>query len=240
MSFQTMTWAVDQDLPTNQKMVLIMLANRTNHDTGRCDPSHKRLAKDCGMSLSTLKRCLSALEEEGYIGIVTRRSGDVNLPNQYQLNMTRVGSERTDPSSQGTDHGSHGPEGVGSERATNHEVNNHEVNHEEKPKGHEAEIPEWVPAEQWADFVEHRKQLKAKLTDRAVKMAIKELAKLRDAGHEPAAVLEQSIVNGWKGVFPIKGGNVHPFPGRPRPQHSNLDQANNHGLTPRADGTYSL
>ncbi|WP_110647581.1 hypothetical protein [Salinicola peritrichatus] len=35
-------------------------------------------------------------------------------------------------------------------------------------------------------------------------------------------------------------GNVHPFPGRPRPQHSNLDQATSHGLTPRADGTYSL
>lgn len=62
MSFQAMTWACEQDLRTAEKMVLLMLANRCNHDTGRCDPSHRNLAKDCGMSKSTLKRSIDRLE----------------------------------------------------------------------------------------------------------------------------------------------------------------------------------
>ena len=87
MSFQAMTWAVEQNLPTNQKMVLLMLANRTNHDTGRCDPSHNRLAADCGMGVTTLKRALAALEQAGLLSVIHRKEGDVNLPNQYQINM---------------------------------------------------------------------------------------------------------------------------------------------------------
>lgn len=121
MSFQAMTWAVDVELPTNQKMVLLMLANRTNHDTGQCNPSHKRLAQDCGMSISTLKRCIKQLVDAGLVEVLTKKMGDVNLPNQYKLKMQGVGSQRTYPSS-------HRTEGVGSQWPTNHEVNNQEEN----------------------------------------------------------------------------------------------------------------
>ena len=88
MSFQAMTWAVKQKLPTNQKMVLLMLADRTNRDTGRCTPSHKNLAEDCGMSQATLKRCLAALADAGYISIQARTAEGVNLSNQYILHMS--------------------------------------------------------------------------------------------------------------------------------------------------------
>jgi uncharacterized phage protein (TIGR02220 family) len=121
-----MSWAVDMKLPTNQKMVLLMLANRTNHDTGRCDPSHKRLAEDCGMSISTLKRCIRQLEESGLLEIITRKNGDVNLPNQYILKLGVVGSERTYPDEREPTVSSHRPEGVGSERPTKQEVYNQE------------------------------------------------------------------------------------------------------------------
>lgn len=83
-----MTWAVKQRLPSNQKLVLLMLADRTNRDTGRCTPSHRNLAEDCGMSMSTLKRCLAALQQAGLIEITNRSDGDVSLANQYQLNIT--------------------------------------------------------------------------------------------------------------------------------------------------------
>lgn len=97
MSFQAMTWAVEHKLPISLKMVLIMLANRTNHDTGRCDPSHKRLAVDCGMSVSTVKRSLEKLEELGLVTTEERKEGLVNLPNQYLLHLDRVGSHRPHP-----------------------------------------------------------------------------------------------------------------------------------------------
>lgn len=151
MSFQAMTWAVEQVLPSNQKIVLLMLANRTNHDTGRCDPSHKRLAFECGMGVSTLKRMITELEKGGYLTVEAKKVGDVNLPNQYVLHLGkkgvgpnradpnsangvtedepdgdefqdgRVGSNRTDPPSDQADPSPNRAEGVGPDRATNQE-----------------------------------------------------------------------------------------------------------------------
>lgn len=56
-----MTWAVNQKLPSTQKLVLLMLANRINSDTGKCIPSIKRLADDCGLSESCVQRTLKNL-----------------------------------------------------------------------------------------------------------------------------------------------------------------------------------
>ena len=125
MSFQAMTWATEQSLPCNQKMVLLMLANRTNQDTGRCDPSHKRLAEDCGLGPTAVKSAISKLADAGYITIHRRKSGDVNLPNQYTLHIGGSGSR----GDRGV--GREATEGVGREATTNQEVNNQEV----KPMG---------------------------------------------------------------------------------------------------------
>ena len=58
-------------------------------------------------------------------------------------------------------------------------------------------------------FVEMRKKAKAPLTERAIKLALKELDKLAGTDEKKIAVVNQSVVNGWKGVYPLKkgGGN---------------------------------
>lgn len=145
MSFQAMAWAVDQKLPMKEKFVLLMLANRTNHDTGRCDPSHKRLADDCGMSVASVKRAIRELVEDGYLSVEGRTKNGEKQPNQYRLHLERVGSHRPHPpksdggvGSQGAevgshrpDLGSHRPEGVGSQGAIKQESSNQEENKEE-------------------------------------------------------------------------------------------------------------
>ena len=85
MSFQAMTWACEQNLPCSQKMVLLMLANRTNSDTGRCDPSHEKLAFDCGLSHQTVKDQIKKLQEMGLLKIIRRKRDTVDLTNQYVL-----------------------------------------------------------------------------------------------------------------------------------------------------------
>jgi biotin operon repressor len=85
MSFEAMAWAVKQKLPVKQKIVLLMLADRINKDTGRCDPSIPRLAEDCGMSESSVKEALRALKEDGLVVAHERKMGVVNLPNQYEI-----------------------------------------------------------------------------------------------------------------------------------------------------------
>jgi len=65
--------------------------------------------------------------------------------------------------------------------------------------------PEWVPVEAWRDYVEMRVRVRKPMTARAKELAVIELGKLRDQGHEPKAVLEQSVARSWAGLFPIGG-----------------------------------
>lgn len=57
----------------------------------------------------------------------------------------------------------------------------------------------------FSDYVDMRKQIKAPMTDRAVEMAIKKLTALSGGDSDVAVkILEQSIMNSWKGLFPLK------------------------------------
>lgn len=62
--------------------------------------------------------------------------------------------------------------------------------------------PAWLPAVDWKDFCQMRG---AKFTARAKQLVIGKLEKLKQEGHDPAAVLQQSLERGWSGVFPLKG-----------------------------------
>lgn len=68
------------------------------------------------------------------------------------------------------------------------------------------EIPEWLDAKTWRDFMEMRRKINAAPTLAAKHLLIAKLEHLRAAGNDPKAVLEQSIERGWKGVFelPVK------------------------------------
>jgi phage replication O-like protein O len=71
-------------------------------------------------------------------------------------------------------------------------------------------VPKWLKKEVWDAFIEMRKKMKAPATDLAIKLIIGKLEKLKEAGDEPNEVLEQSIMNNWKGIFALKnksGGN---------------------------------
>ena len=54
-------------------------------------------------------------------------------------------------------------------------------------------------------FVEHRKKLKAPMTGHALELAIKKAKKYaNDDLDTTIAIMEQSIENGWKGIFELK------------------------------------
>ena len=54
-------------------------------------------------------------------------------------------------------------------------------------------------------FVEHRKALKAPMTGNALKLAIRKAKKYaNDDMDKTIAIMEQSIENGWKGIFELK------------------------------------
>lgn len=69
--------------------------------------------------------------------------------------------------------------------------------------------PGWVPADAWAAFVDMRRKIRAPLTNHAAKLAVDELDALRGNGADPAAVLNQSVMNSWRGLFAVKSKVVH-------------------------------
>jgi hypothetical protein len=62
-------------------------------------------------------------------------------------------------------------------------------------------LPDWIPQQDWDDWIKSRKK---KPTVRAKELAVERLAKLKAAGHEPATVLQQSILGSWTGLFAVK------------------------------------
>ena len=55
------------------------------------------------------------------------------------------------------------------------------------------------------DYIDMRKKIKAPMTDRAIELAITKLNKLSAGDNDKAIkILEQSIMNSWKGLFELK------------------------------------
>lgn len=73
---------------------------------------------------------------------------------------------------------------------------------EDKSKKVEGETPNPFAGEAWDGWIESRKK---KPTARAIDLAIKTLTELQAKGQNPEAVLNQSTLNGWTGLFPLKG-----------------------------------
>lgn len=66
-------------------------------------------------------------------------------------------------------------------------------------------LPDWIPSDAWAGYVEMRIGIKKPLkTDRAITLAINTLDRLRAEGNDPGAVLDQSTLNSWQGLFAVR------------------------------------
>lgn len=66
------------------------------------------------------------------------------------------------------------------------------------------EVPAFINQELFHQYVEMREKIKKPMTGEAIKMAYRKLGKLKEQGHDPKAVLEQSIFRSWAGLFPVE------------------------------------
>jgi len=173
-----MTWAIEQPCTSaGQKLVLLMLANHSNGHTGQCNPSHKLLAQECAMGVSTLKGHLLDLQSAGYLTIIHKTMEGVSLPNQYKLNG--VGQNLAEGRSEAD-------RGVGQKLATKQEVQpvRETIN----------TVPDFVNAEVWRDFIKLRNAKKSPITQTALRGIEREAKK---AGIDLQQALEVCCERGW-------------------------------------------
>lgn len=70
------------------------------------------------------------------------------------------------------------------------------------------DYPTWLDKDVWKEFVSMRKTIRKPLTPYGEKLAIKRLGGLREAGEDPTAVVEQSIMMCYQGLFPVIKDNI--------------------------------
>jgi len=70
----------------------------------------------------------------------------------------------------------------------------------------------WIDPASWQAFCEMRKKLRAPLTPYAEKLIMRELVKLKASGNDPQACLDQSIMLGWRDVFPVRDKGLSKAP----------------------------
>ena len=55
------------------------------------------------------------------------------------------------------------------------------------------------------DYIQMRTAIRKKITNRGLELAFKELDKLARTNAETVAIVNQSVMNSWQGLFPLKG-----------------------------------
>ena len=208
-----MSWAVRQKLPCTQKIVLLMLAERHNKDSGQCNPSHDRLADDCGLTRRSVMEQIAKLEGAGYLRIRHRSSNNVKLPNQYVL-VFSFGVQEEIKEFEEVVNDVHHPvvnkvQGVvnhvplvvndvhqGSEPGSHKPVIEPVIEPKEKKKSAVAPTIPDVPDEVLADFLKIRKAKNAPLTNTAIAGIRREAGK---AGITMTEALTVCCEAGWQG-----------------------------------------
>ena len=88
MAIECMVWALEQDgLKTNEKFVLLGIANHSRPDGKNAFPSLETIARYTALSVSTVQRAINALCEKG---LMTKDPGGGRKSNTYTLMMHRA------------------------------------------------------------------------------------------------------------------------------------------------------
>jgi len=74
----------------------------------------------------------------------------------------------------------------------------------EKPR-QVIDIPDYIDGDKWLAFMEVRQNLKAPNTERAIKGLLNKLDKFYSEGLDVNEIIDESTINGWKGLFAPKG-----------------------------------
>jgi hypothetical protein len=200
------------------RAILFALAARIS-DKENCYPSQTFLAAYLGVERRSIIRSINKLKQSKLLNVVRQK----NKSNVYFLNLPVDKIGRCDTQSHTTaldvtlghmvcDTQSHQePKNtfdvtLGHTNIKNNIYNKRKekINKKEKKSIEEINLPDWLDKELWNRFVEFRKEIKKPLTHFACLLNIKRLENFKNIGHSPKDVIEQSIANGWQGLFGLR------------------------------------
>lgn len=210
------------DMSSNCKLVLLMLSLYMNHVTTSAWPSNTTLASDTGLSKRAVQRALQEARDKGFLvkeERFTEKKGQTSNLYTATTPVTLIDTETHSLAlNDTTPHDCESPPLCQSvtppvtQSHPNKTVNKLLNELEEKPqkslpnRTFEVDLQPLGVNGVWNDYIQHRNQIRKPLTDNAAKLVVRKLQKFAEEGMDPTEVLEQSIENGWSGVFALKNG----------------------------------
>lgn len=198
MSVRVMSLVWSLDLPDSQKIVLLALADSAN-DEGHCWPSMASLAKKCSKSERTIQGVIKELVEAGHL---TRREVPGKGCDYYVHPRSDCAPADSAPPQRLRDTPAAAADKPS--RTIISGLANAKPKRPRKPRDAEIALPEWMPAEAWAAFLDMRKRKGAAPTPNAIALLIGKLEGWRAKGHDPGEILNNSTMNNWTGLFEPK------------------------------------
>lgn len=192
------------DLNWTEKILLVEIDSLDNEKG--CFASNEHFADFLGISKGRASKNISSLINKGYVVSNTiYKKGSKEI--EKRILHTTIGYSRKRQG--GIVENNHTPI-VESDQDNNTIINN-TINNTKKKKekgGINTLIDSYTTNQELIecvkDFIKMRAAKKKPMTDRALKMLFNELDKLESTDERKIKVLEQSILNCWQGVFPLK------------------------------------
>jgi uncharacterized protein YdaU (DUF1376 family) len=187
--------------------------------SGEIKADYKRLAFDLRADEAKIENIIKAfgLFYVSEAGMVRSKSIDARLSSRGDISEKRsiAAKKRWDDAPE------HKPESKSDANAQQvHEVCNARIGEDRieqniieqhkkaQPQAAEFVLPDWIDKTAWDGYIEMRKKAgKPIKTIYAKRLAIQTLSTLKKDGNDTKAVLEQSILKSWQGLFPIGGQN---------------------------------
>jgi hypothetical protein len=220
MSFWTDTKIADDFSPEEKLMYLYLMTNPHTNLCGCYEVSTRQIIYETGMTENAVKKTLGRLEKDHKVIVRSEETREVLLPNWYRYNWTasekfrkplfaQINAVKNDDFKDYLIDLYNGMDSVSIPYQYGSDTTDTVTDTDTVP------VIKETPSElnkALSDFKKHRRQLKAPMTDRAFELMVGKLEKLSGGDErKKIAILNQSIENGWKGVFELKtdGFNNH-------------------------------
>ena len=187
-------------MPNTLTLFMYILVNATHKDIksgmielkrGQYISGRKKLAKELKQSEQNIRTSLKKLEELKILTIKTTNEYSVYTIEKYDYYQNPE-NKVTKPLTNG--------QPTANQRLTTKQT--------QYTQNTQIPIPDWIDADKFYDFYNHRISIKKPMTDEALIMAFNKLKKIKDKGHNINDVIDESIINGWSGLFEPKGKPV--------------------------------
>ena len=198
MSLKALTW-VWQNGPQDQSELLVLLALADHaDDAGRCFPSMVGIGQKARMTDRGARNVVRRLEVAGWL--FTKVGGGRGGKSVYTIRMEEVGTSFPEMDSRNVENPErHGTKpGTPRPKTRNRGSAEPSVTIKEPPSKIRAILCEVVSEEVADAFIDYRKTIKAKLTERAALLIANKLRGNPNAD----AIVDMAIEKAWRGIYP--------------------------------------